>query len=116
MSVSSAAARDGTLVISVEDSGSGMSRAEIAEIMQQGDAPAPKRRAGGGLGLGLPLVRALAEANGASLSLESEPGRGTKAKIVFTGNADQIGLIAAGQKCEWQRVERSPASSASEIP
>ena len=91
VSVSSAAARDGTLVISVEDTGSGMSQAEIAEIMQHGDAPSPKRRAGGGLGLGLPLVRALAEANGASLSLESEPGRGTKAKIVFTGNRIRSG-------------------------
>jgi signal transduction histidine kinase len=91
VSVSSVAARDGTLVISVEDSGSGMSRAEIAEIMQHGDAPQPKRRPGGGLGLGLPLVRALAEANGASLSLESEPGRGTKAKIVFMGNRIRSG-------------------------
>jgi two-component system cell cycle sensor histidine kinase PleC len=91
VSVSSAAARDGTLVISVEDSGSGMSRAEVAEIMQQGEAPSPKRRAGGGLGLGLPLVRALAEANGASLSLESEPGRGTRAKIVFTGTRIRSG-------------------------
>jgi signal transduction histidine kinase len=89
--VSSATARDGTLVISVEDSGSGMSQAEIAEIMQHGDAPSPKRRAGGGFGLGLPLVRALAEANGASLSLESEPGRGTKAKIVFTGTRIRSG-------------------------
>jgi two-component system cell cycle sensor histidine kinase PleC len=91
VSVSSAVARDGTLVISVEDSGSGMSRDEIAEIMQHGDAPSPKRRAGGGLGLGLPLVRALAEANGASLLLESEPGRGTRAKIVFTGTRIRSG-------------------------
>lgn len=91
VSVSSAATRDGTLVISVEDTGSGMSRDEIAEIMQHGDAPSPKRRAGGGLGLGLPLVRALAEANGASLSLESELGRGTKAKIVFTATPIRSG-------------------------
>jgi signal transduction histidine kinase len=89
--VSSVVACDGELIISVEDSGSGMSRAEIAEIMRLGDAPAPKPRAGGGLGLGLPLVRALAEANGASLMLESEPGRGTKAKIVFAGNRMRSG-------------------------
>jgi signal transduction histidine kinase len=89
--VSSAVACDGELIISVEDSGSGMSRAEITEIMKLGDAPAPKPRAGGGLGLGLPLVRALAEANGASLTLESEPGRGTKAKIVFAGNRTRSG-------------------------
>lgn len=86
VSVSSAVVRDGTLVIAVEDNGPGMSREEIAEIMQHGDAPEPKQRPGGGLGLGLPLVRALAEANGASLELESEPGRGTRAKIIFAGN------------------------------
>jgi signal transduction histidine kinase len=89
--VSSAVAGDGTLVIAVEDNGSGMSRDEIVEIMQHGDTPAPKRRAGGGLGLGLPLVRALAEANGAGLTLESEPGRGTKAKIVFAENRVRAG-------------------------
>ena len=89
--VSSAVVSDGTLVIAVEDNGSGMSRDEITEIMRNGDAPAPKRRAGGGMGLGLPLVRALAEANGASLELESEPGRGTRAKIIFARNRIRSG-------------------------
>lgn len=89
--VSSGVGRDGTLEIAVEDSGSGMSRAEIARTMDLGHGPTPKRRAGGGLGLGLPLVRALAEANGATLTLESEPGRGTKAKIAFTGNRGRPG-------------------------
>jgi signal transduction histidine kinase len=83
--VSSGIGRDGTLEIAIEDSGSGMSKAEIARAMDLAPAPAPKRRrAGGGLGLGLPLARALAEANGATLTLESERGRGTKAKIIFT--------------------------------
>jgi signal transduction histidine kinase len=36
-----------------------------------------------GLGLGLPIVQALAEANGAELRIESTPGSGTSASIVF---------------------------------
>jgi signal transduction histidine kinase len=47
-------------------------------------SPAGRLRGdGASLGLGLPLTRALAAANGAALSIESAPGKGTRATIAF---------------------------------
>jgi hypothetical protein len=85
---------DGPLRIAITDTGRGMSRREV-EGLRGGQVPRPERRGGtrasaggsagvsAGLGLGLPLVRALAAANGAELVIESEPGRGTSACVVF---------------------------------
>ncbi len=78
---------DGLLSITVSDTGSGMSVAEIERRLAP-VARAPREARGGaakgeGLGLGLPLVQALAAANGAELSILSAPGKGTSASVVF---------------------------------
>ncbi len=78
----------GTLVrdelrVRVHDSGVGMSKNDIAYVMQpfhQLDT-APRRQSG--TGLGLPLTKALADANRARLELTSEPGVGTSADVIF---------------------------------
>jgi signal transduction histidine kinase len=59
----------GPLVISVSDTGPGISEDARSDAT--------------GLGLGLPLTRALAAANGATLTIESAAGRGTRVAIVF---------------------------------
>lgn len=78
---------DGPLVIVVADTGAGMPQSEVERLLARDGASPPARRghaAGAvGLGLGLPLVAALAAANGAALRLESAPGQGTAASIVF---------------------------------
>lgn len=73
---------DGAMMFEVRDSGRGMDEEEIAKALE-GLLPEGREREGGGLGVGLPLVRALAEANGARLEIESAPGSGTSARIVF---------------------------------
>jgi signal transduction histidine kinase len=83
VTVRAACGRDGSLTIDVTDTGPGM-RAPLlpaeADLAREGG-----RRGGqdGGLGIGLPLTRALAKANGAELTVESEPGRGTRVSIAF---------------------------------
>ena len=69
---------DGTLAVVVADTGSGLSDDDIARL-KDASLPAPPRIGG----LGLPLVRSLAEANGAELVLDSAPGQGTTARVVF---------------------------------
>jgi two-component system cell cycle sensor histidine kinase PleC len=75
---------DGPLSIAVSDTGSGMPQGQIERLLGPDRAGRPNRPAGAeGLGLGLPLVQALAAANGAELCIESTPGQGTSASVVF---------------------------------
>jgi len=74
---------DGLLSITVSDTGSGMSVAEIERRLAPGGSGPRGAAKGEGLGLGLPLVQALAAANGAELSILSTPGQGTCASVVF---------------------------------
>lgn len=81
--VSTTTARDGTVLITVADTGPGMSAGEIADALKPVPLDVPHVREGGGLGLGLPLAASLAEANGARLTIDSAPRAGTRVQIAF---------------------------------
>lgn len=76
---------NGPLTIAVSDTGVGMARSEVERLLAPGRERRTARRGSSttGLGLGLPLVQALAATNGAELVIESTPGQGTSASIVF---------------------------------
>ncbi|MGE0022624.1 MAG: sensor histidine kinase [Hyphomicrobium sp.] len=78
---------DGPLAISVADTGHGMTRADIDRLLDTRFTSGAHKQNGQngshGLGLGLPLVKALATANGAELVIDSAPGLGTTASVVF---------------------------------
>jgi signal transduction histidine kinase len=75
-----AVASDGRVVLSVSDSGPGIPPDEQERVFDAGVRLDPERP---GSGLGLAVVRAIADAHGASLSLESEPGRGATFALAF---------------------------------
>lgn len=81
--VSSLHGEAGSAVLRVRDTGIGMSQEDIAQAMKpfQRLETAPQQTAG--TGLGLSLTQALAGANRASIHLESAPGAGTCADLVF---------------------------------
>jgi two-component system phosphate regulon sensor histidine kinase PhoR len=70
------AAGNGTVSVSVADSGPGISRAERERIFRPFYS-----RDGGGTGLGLPIARGLASALGGELRLQSELGRGSRFEL-----------------------------------
>ncbi len=75
---------DGPFTIAISDTGTGMTPREFGTVSDAMKVSRTKRKgSGAGLGLGLPMVQMLAEANGASLVIESVPGQGTSASIVF---------------------------------
>ncbi|HET8727550.1 MAG TPA: ATP-binding protein [Alphaproteobacteria bacterium] len=74
----------GELALTVTDTGIGMAAKDIPRALEpfsQIDSPMTRRHQG--TGLGLPLVKSLIELHGGRLELDSEPGRGTVARLVF---------------------------------
>ena len=76
--VRAAPGEGGQVRITVSDDGLGMSE----EVRRRAFEPFfTTRGEGRGSGLGLPVARALVESHGGDLTLESEPGRGTRAVL-----------------------------------
>lgn len=69
--------------IDVTDTGAGISAEDMPRVLERfGQAQHDVAMAGQkGVGLGLPIVKGLVEAHGGSLSIESEPGKGTRVVV-----------------------------------
>ncbi len=83
--VSTAYQPNGTVVLRIRDTGSGMTREELEQAMKpfrQVSSHTPRKR-GEGTGLGLPLTKAMTEANRAVFAISSTPNEGTLVEITF---------------------------------
>lgn len=98
------AAHEGTVTISVRDSGIGISRGflpHIFEPFRQQDSSTT--RAHGGIGLGLAIVRSLVELHGGRITAESEgEGRGATFTVELPAMSDtrRVGAPAAVKELE----------------
>ncbi|TDI57020.1 MAG: ATP-binding protein, partial [Alphaproteobacteria bacterium] len=76
--------REGSFVLSVTDTGVGMSPDQIPEAMRPfGQVDNAISRESEGTGLGLPLTKSLVEAHGGTLEIESNLGVGTTITLRF---------------------------------
>jgi two-component system phosphate regulon sensor histidine kinase PhoR len=77
------------VVVSVEDHGIGIARAEQARIFERFYKADKARRRGGGTGLGLSIARHVVEAHGGRIRVDSEEGRGSTFSFsIPTGRVD----------------------------
>ncbi len=75
---------NGGIVLSVSDSGDGISEEELKTILQPfGRGAAAAEKAIDGAGLGLPIVNALARLHDARMDISSRKGKGTTISITF---------------------------------
>ncbi len=88
--------RAGEIKIEVEDSGIGIAPEDIERILIPFEqAASSMTRMHEGSGLGLPLARSLVESHGGTLTISSEPGKGTVANISFPAERSCAQPVAA---------------------
>lgn len=93
------AAEDEAVRVSVVDDGVGMTEEQVQAALlpfQQVDREPYRRQQGAGLGL--PLVKALIEMHGGRLEIDSAPGRGTRATLVFPARTETVEPAAAARE------------------
>jgi PAS domain S-box-containing protein len=87
VSICAEIAKDNSLIISISDTGIGMSPEDINKSMEKfGQSDRGNlMQSNEGTGLGLPLAKGLAEAHGGSLKIESELEKGTIVTVCIPG-------------------------------
>ena len=84
-------ASEDDVVVAVIDEGVGIDRSDLEQVFERFHrSRAARRRRPEGSGLGLAIVRSIMELHGGSVSIESEPGQGTKALLRFPADGAVI--------------------------
>ncbi|WP_049774313.1 MULTISPECIES: ATP-binding protein [unclassified Nocardioides] len=82
---------DGSVRISVQDTGIGIDPAERARLFSRFFRGAEaSRRAIQGIGLGLSITKSIVESHGGRIEVDSEPGRGSEFRVVLPSYAAQL--------------------------
>ena len=84
------------MAFAVEDQGVGIPKDEQQRVFERFESRSQgsKHR---GAGLGLSIVKSLVELHGGTMSLESEPGRGTRVTVSFPENGVSQGNVPEAQ-------------------
>jgi signal transduction histidine kinase len=89
----------GMTAFMIEDSGVGIPKEQQSRVLERFESRSQgsKHR---GAGLGLSIVKSLVELHGGSMSLESEPGRGTRVTVRFPESGTDFGTHPAARAAD----------------
>ena len=111
---------DDTIVFAVEDSGIGMTPAQVQRLFQpfvQADASTTRRY--GGTGLGLTITKRFCEMMGGTVGVTSDPGKGTVFTVRLPAEVAEAHTSATGTFAVFTLAQggaASPATTTSETP
>jgi signal transduction histidine kinase len=89
VTVRARAVETGQIALEVEDQGVGIAPEALPRLFERYVRIAnPETATVRGLGLGLNLVRALVEAHGGRVEVESEPGRGSRFRLILPAGSE----------------------------
>jgi signal transduction histidine kinase len=83
ITISARLAKNGSLRLSVKDTGIGMSKTEIEVALTRFGKVSEAMNNDEGTGLGIPLAQGLIKAQGGKLEIRSKPGKGTTVTIIL---------------------------------
>ncbi len=83
VTVATCTSEDGSVALTVCDTGAGMTKADIDRLLGEDSRAFPARPGTSGSGYGLPLVKALARASDARIEIRSSPDSGTCVSVIF---------------------------------
>jgi signal transduction histidine kinase len=93
----SASRRNGTVLVAVSDSGSGIPPESVGRIFDRfARSDSGRSRRAGGVGLGLAIVKAIAEAHGGTILVRSSPGSGSTFELVLPAAHPELATAEAG--------------------
>jgi signal transduction histidine kinase len=110
---------NGSLLITVSDTGVGMTAEEIKVAMSPfGQVVSKVSGQHSGTGLGLPLAKAMMELHGGTLAMRSQPNQGTTVELRFPtarisfDNENSAGGVAPARLPAKRQMSRSTAKAA----
>jgi len=120
---------DGSVQLSLQDTGSGMSPEQLARLYQPFERLGRETSSVAGTGLGLIITRSLVESMGGQMDIISQPGAGTRVSVTLPGAGALTPPDEVTERCEtpaagnpegrspdWISVPATPTSAADNLP
>lgn len=120
---------DGTVLLSLQDTGTGMTAEQLARLYQPFERLGRETSSVAGTGLGLIITRSLVESMGGHMDIVSQPGAGTQVSVTLpgahaTGPLDEVAerretpaaVTPEDSSPDWTSVPATPTSAAADMP
>jgi two-component system, OmpR family, phosphate regulon sensor histidine kinase PhoR len=96
---------DGAAFVEVLDTGVGIAREHLPRLTERFyRVDSSRSRETGGTGLGLSIVKHVVQRHGGEIDIDSEPGKGSRFRLVFPAARVRRALLATAENCRLRRA------------